>query len=84
VCKRYVWSCLASLEEAVSTAIMAVKELTALFIYITNPLLAIYRLQLTLQVLIGSIAALAAAAAPPPSLPAATLCQVAPACYIVN
>ena len=64
---RCVWLCLASLEEAVPTAIIVVKELAALFIYITNPLLAIYGLQLTLRVLIGSVAA--TAAAPPPSLP---------------
>ena len=82
--KYCVWSCLASLKEAVPTAIIVVKELTTLFIYITNPLLAIYRLQLTLQVLIGSITAPATTAAPPPSLPAAALRQVAPTYYIVN
>jgi hypothetical protein len=68
----------------VPTAIMAVKELAALFVCITNPLLAIYGLQLTLRVLIGSVAAPAAAAAPPPSLPAAALRRVAPARRIVD
>jgi hypothetical protein len=30
------------------TTIIIIKELSALFIYITNPLLAIYKLELTL------------------------------------
>jgi hypothetical protein len=47
--------------EAVPTTIMAVKELGALFIYITNPLLAIYRPELTLW--IGGVARPAAPAA---------------------
>jgi hypothetical protein len=34
--------------EAILIAIIVVKELSALFIYITNSLLAIYKLELTL------------------------------------
>jgi hypothetical protein len=62
---------------------MAVKELGALFIYITNPLLAIYRPKLTLR--IGGITRLAASAAASfSSSLSRPLWQVASICHIVD
>jgi hypothetical protein len=82
VCGRSVWLWRVSLVEAVPTAIMAVKELGALFIYITNPLLAIYGPELTLR--IGGVARPAAPAAASSSSSSRPLRQVAPVRRIVD
>jgi hypothetical protein len=83
VCGRSVWSWRVSLVEAVPTAIMAVRELGALFVCITNPLLAIYGPKLTLR--IGGVARPAAsAAAASSSSSSRPLRQVAPARRIVD
>jgi hypothetical protein len=50
VYRRSMWSWRVFLVEAVPIAIIAVKELSALFICITNPLLAIYGPKLTLRI----------------------------------
>jgi hypothetical protein len=61
VYRQSMWLWRVSLVKAMLTTIIAVREPSALFIYITNPLLAIYRPKLTLQ--IGGVTRLAASAA---------------------
>jgi hypothetical protein len=82
VCGRSVWSWRASLEEAVPTAIMAVKAPAALSVCKPNHLLAIYGPELTLR--IGGVARPAAPAAASSSSSSYPLRQVAPARRIVD